>query len=71
MVTHEEKREMGRTLNDVIAELPPDRRASIHVRYNELKKDVERLRAARQMVSKAQGDIATAVPPNRGNAEKA
>jgi hypothetical protein len=69
MVTQEGKREMGRTLNDIIAELPPDRRASIHARYNELKKDVERLRAAPQIVGKARGEIATAVTPNRGDAE--
>jgi hypothetical protein len=35
---------MGRNLNDVIAELPPARRARIDAQYNTLKQEVESLR---------------------------
>jgi hypothetical protein len=46
MVAQKGEREMGRTLNDMIAELPWDRRAGIQSRYDTLKEDVERLRGA-------------------------
>jgi|SRR5580700_4838837 hypothetical protein len=52
---------MGRNLNDIIAELPPARRAGIEARYNKLKQDVESLRELRQIAGKAQADIATAL----------
>jgi predicted XRE-type DNA-binding protein len=50
---------MGRDLSDIIAELPPDRRARIDAQYKKLKQDVESLRALRTIAGKAQADIAT------------
>ncbi len=50
---------MGRNLNDIIAELPPTRRARVDAQYNKLKRDVESLRDLRQIAGKAQADIAT------------
>ena len=50
---------MGRTLNQVIAELPPERQERIEARYQELKQEVEGLRELRQIAGKAQPDIAT------------
>ena len=52
---------MGRNLNDIIAELPPARRARIDAQYNRLKQDVESLRELRKIAGKAQADIATAL----------
>jgi hypothetical protein len=52
---------MGRNLNQVIADLPPDRQARIDARYRQMKDDVEGLRELRQVAGKAQADIATAL----------
>jgi DNA-binding XRE family transcriptional regulator len=52
---------MGRNLNDIIAELPPTRRARIDAQYKKLKQDVESLRELRRIAGKAQADIATAL----------
>jgi len=52
---------MARSLNDFIAELPPERQAEIEARYQVLKQDVEGLREMRQIAGKAQEDIATAL----------
>lgn len=52
---------MGRNLNQVIADLPPERQARIDARYREMKDDVEGLRELRQVAGKAQADIATAL----------
>ena len=52
---------MGRSLNQIIAELPPERQQRIESRYRELKQEVEGLRALRQIAGKAQLDIATAL----------
>lgn len=52
---------MGRSLNDIIAELPPDEQERIEARYQELKQEVEGLRELRQIAGKAQADIATAL----------
>ena len=51
---------MGRNLNQIIAELPPERQERIE-RYQELKQDVESLRELRRIAGKAQADIATAL----------
>src|ERR1700686_928005 len=53
--------EMGRNLNQTIAELPADRQARIDARYREMKDEVEGLRELRQIAGKAQSDIATAL----------
>lgn len=50
---------MGRNVNQIIADLPPDRRARIDARYREMKEDVESLRELRQAAGKAQADIAS------------
>ena len=49
---------MGRTLNQVIAELPSERQERIEARYQELKQEVEGLRELRQIAGKAQLEIA-------------
>src|SRR5438270_11937512 len=50
---------MGRNLNQIIADLPPERQAKIDARYRELRDEVEGLRELRQVAGKAQADIAT------------
>ena len=52
---------MGRSLDHVISELPPERRERIEARYQELHQEVEGLRELRQIAGKAQADIATAL----------
>jgi predicted XRE-type DNA-binding protein len=52
---------MGRTLDQVIAELPPERRTRVEVRYQELKQEVEGLRELREIADKAQRDVAAAL----------
>jgi DNA-binding XRE family transcriptional regulator len=52
---------MGRNLNQIIADLPPDRQAGIDARYRGMKDEVEGLRELRQVAGKAQADIATAL----------
>ena len=52
---------MARSLNELIAELPPERQADIEARYQELKEEVEGLRELRQIAGKAQAEIATAL----------
>ena len=52
---------MARSLNEIIAELPPERQADIEARYQELKQEVEGLRELRQIAGKAQAEIATAL----------
>lgn len=52
---------MARSLNDFIAELPPERQAAIEARYQELKQEVESLRELRELAGKAQIDVATAL----------
>jgi DNA-binding XRE family transcriptional regulator len=52
---------MGRTLDQVIAELPPDRRERVEARYQELRREVEGLRELRRIAGKAQAEIAAAL----------
>lgn len=52
---------MGRTLNQVISELPSARQQRIERRYRELKQEVESLRQLREIAGKAQADVATAL----------
>jgi len=52
---------MGRTLGEVIADLPPERQARIEQRYLELKQEVESLRELRRLAGKAQTDVAAAL----------
>ena len=52
---------MARSLNEIIAELPPERQADIEARYQDLKQEVEGLRELRQITGKAQAEIATAL----------
>lgn len=52
---------MGRNVNQVIADLPLERRARIDARYREMKDEVEGLRELRQVAGKAQADIANAL----------
>jgi len=52
---------VGRNVNQVIADLPLERRARIDARYREMKDEVEGLRELRQVAGKAQADIANAL----------
>jgi DNA-binding XRE family transcriptional regulator len=52
---------MGRTIDEVIAELPKESRERIDARYRELKQEVESLRQLRKVAGKAQADIAAAL----------
>ncbi|MET4600952.1 putative XRE-type DNA-binding protein [Bradyrhizobium sp. JR4.1] len=52
---------MGRSLNQIIADLPTERQKGIEARYQEVKQEVEGLRELRQLAGKAQADIATAL----------
>jgi transcriptional regulator with XRE-family HTH domain len=49
---------MGRNLQQIIAALPPARRAKIDARYRELKGEIEGLRELRQVAGKAQAEVA-------------
>lgn len=52
---------MGRSLNEIIAALPPEEQAEIDARYQDMKQDVEGLRELRQIAGKAQAEIAYAL----------
>jgi|SRR6516162_42747 DNA-binding XRE family transcriptional regulator len=52
---------MGRTLNQMIADLPLDRQARIDARYREMKNEVESLRQLREAAEKTQAEIAAAL----------
>jgi len=52
---------MGRTLDQVIAELPPERRQRVDARYRELKQEIEGLRELREIAGKAQLEVAAAL----------
>jgi len=61
---------MGRNLNQIIGELPPERQERIEARYQELRQEVEGLRELRQIAGKAQVDIATALKIKRPSVSK-
>lgn len=52
---------MGRTLDQIISELPLERQRRIEKRYHELKQEVEGLRELRRLAGKAQADVASAL----------
>ena len=52
---------MGRTLEQVIADLTPERRARVEKQYRRLKQEVEGLRELRELAGKAQAEVATAL----------
>lgn len=52
---------MGRNLNQVLADLPADRRARVDARYREMKAEIESLRELRRAAGKAQADVASAL----------
>src|SRR5277367_2182035 len=52
---------MVQSLNDMLADLPPDRQAGVEARYQELKQEIEGLRELRQIAGKAQLEIAEAL----------
>ena len=49
---------MGRSLGQIIADLPSERQARIDARYREMKGEVEGLRELRQIAGRAQADVA-------------
>lgn len=52
---------MGRSVNQIVADLPPERQERIEKRYEELKEEVESLRELREIAGKAQADVAAAL----------
>src|SRR3546814_13041033 len=52
---------MGRNLDEIIAEMPPERQADVEARYQVLKQEVEGFRELRLIAGKAQAGIATAL----------
>jgi transcriptional regulator with XRE-family HTH domain len=52
---------MGRSLNQIIAELPREKQERIEARYQELRQEVEALRELRKIAGKAQADVAAAL----------
>lgn len=52
---------MSRTLEEVMASLPPDHLAEIEARYQDLLREIEGLRALRRIAGKAQADVARAL----------
>jgi DNA-directed RNA polymerase specialized sigma24 family protein len=55
------QRDMGRTLDEVIAELPADRRQAVEAQAAELLQEVEGLRALRLLADRSQEQIADAL----------
>lgn len=52
---------MGRSLDQIIADLPPERQQRVDARYQELKREVEGLRELRRLAGKAQAEIASSM----------
>jgi transcriptional regulator with XRE-family HTH domain len=52
---------MGKSLDEILSELPAERRARINARYDRLRQDVESLRQLRRLAGKAQSEIAAAL----------
>lgn len=52
---------MGRTLNQILADLPPERQRRIDARYQELRQEVESLAELRRLAGKLQADVADAL----------
>lgn len=52
---------MGRTLDQVMAGLSPERRDRVEKRYRELREEVEGLRELRELAGKAQAEVASAL----------
>jgi transcriptional regulator with XRE-family HTH domain len=52
---------MGRSLDQIIAALSPERQDRIEMRYRDMRQDVESLRELRRITGKAQADIAMAL----------
>jgi transcriptional regulator with XRE-family HTH domain len=52
---------MSRNLNQILADLPANRRARIDGRYREMKAEIESLRELRRVAGKAQADVASAL----------
>ena len=50
---------MGRSLEEIVAELPDERRERVEARYLQLRQEIEGLRELRRLAGKAQAEIAT------------
>jgi hypothetical protein len=61
---------VGASVNQVIADLPLDRRVRIDARYREMKDEIEGLREFRQVAGKALADIASALNIKRPSVPK-
>lgn len=53
---------MGRTVDQIIAKLPPERRERVETRYRELKQEVEGLRESRKLAGNAEAEPGIAPP---------
>lgn len=49
---------MGRTLEQVLDALPPERRAKVEARAEEMRREIEGLRAFRELAERSQADMA-------------
>ncbi|MDR2187518.1 MAG: helix-turn-helix domain-containing protein [Azonexus sp.] len=49
---------MGRTLDDVMASLPQERRQRIEARANEIRREIDGLKALRKLAKRSQAQIA-------------
>lgn len=61
---------MGRTLDEVIASLPKERRDRIDARYEALRAEVSSLQALRKAAGKAQADIASTLKISQPSVSK-
>lgn len=52
---------MGRTLNQILADLPPERQGRIDARYRELRQEVASLAEIRRLAGWLQADVANAL----------
>jgi hypothetical protein len=52
---------MRRDLHEIIAALPPERRARVEARYRELRQEVESLRELRRLAGMAQATITAGI----------
>jgi transcriptional regulator with XRE-family HTH domain len=61
---------MGNSLEEIIADLPPERQERIDARYRELKQEVETLGALRKLAGKAQAEIASSLKISQPSVSK-
>jgi hypothetical protein len=61
---------VGRTLDQVIAKLPPERRERVETRYRELRQEIEGLRESRKLAGNAEAEPGIAPPASSVHASR-